>query len=110
MSKKEDKTKDAPHSSPGEPIGRCNHCGHPYHRTGPRHYENCRYWIDSEEYQNCTFVAIEENGPMTLREVAEIMGISHVGVKFIEQRAIEKLTKKAKNNEKFEINIDLLRD
>ena len=92
------------------PIGKCESCGHLYYKSGPCHHESCRYWIPSEKFQNCTFLAIEENGPMTLREVAELVGISHVGVKFIEERALEKIRKKAKNNEKYEINIDLLRD
>lgn len=72
--------------------------------------KECKYYVECEKEKNCTFVAIENHGPMTLREVAEIMGLSHVGVKFIEERALDKIRKKAKNNEKYEINIDLLRD
>lgn len=91
-------------------MNKCESCGHEYGPDGPRHHSDCRYWIESEEYQNCAFMAIDDKGPMTLREVAELLGISHVGVKLVEERALAKIFKKAQNNKKFNINIDLLRD
>lgn len=91
-------------------MKKCESCGHEYKLDGPRHHPDCRYWIDKEEYQNCVFMVIDEKGPMTLREVADIMGMSHVGIKLIEDRVLEKIRKKTKNNEKYYINKDLLKD
>ena len=56
---------------------------------------DCNYWIDYEEDHNCTFIAIEknENSSMTLREVAERMGVSFVRIKQIEDKALKKLSK-----------------
>ena len=61
--------------------------------------KKCRYWVDSEENKNCTFIAIENNGPMTLRQVAKIEKISHVAVKNIQDRALKKLLPKVKKDE-----------
>ena len=32
----------------------------------PKENSDCRYWINYEDDLNCTFVAVEKNGPMTL--------------------------------------------
>lgn len=80
-------------------MRRCKICGHESGPTGPRHHKGCRYWIDSEENQNCTFVAIEKNGPMTLRQIAEIENISHVAVRDIQKRAIKKIILQVKKDE-----------
>lgn len=53
----------------------------------------CEYWIDYEKDLNCTFVCAEKNGPLTLRETAERMGVSYVRVQQIEQRALKKMEK-----------------
>jgi hypothetical protein len=51
----------------------------------------CRLWIDFPDEYNCTLISVYENGPMTLREVAERHGISFARVKQIETKALKKL-------------------
>ena len=63
--------------------------------------KTCRYWVDSEKNQNCTFIAIANNGPMTLRQIAEIEKISHVTVRDTQIRALKKLILKVKKDEYF---------
>jgi hypothetical protein len=53
----------------------------------------CRYWINYKKEQNCSLVSIYLNGSMTLREVAERLGISFARVKQIESQAIDKIKK-----------------
>ena len=55
---------------------------------------DCRNWIDYAAEQNCCLISTYENGPMTLREVADRLGISFARVKQIESRALARL----KNN------------
>jgi len=80
-------------------MKRCKSCGHEYGPTGPRHHKDCRDWIDSEENQNCTFVAIAKNGPMTLRQIAEVENISHVTVRDVQRRAMKKLILQIKKDD-----------
>ena len=49
----------------------------------------CRLWINYQDDLNCTMVAINKHpdGKMTLREVADRLGISFVRVKQIEEKA-----------------------
>ena len=56
----------------------------------------CRYWINYPEDLNCTFVAIEKNGPMTLAEVAKRLGVSLVRISQIEKKTVGKLYKRIK--------------
>ncbi len=60
----------------------------------PTENNDCRHWIDYEEDLNCTFVAIDNHGPMTLREVAKREGISHVRVSQIEEKLLSKMKKR----------------
>jgi len=53
--------------------------------------QECRLWIDYGEEHNCSLIAIYENGPMTLRQVGERLGISFARVKQLEQRALVKM-------------------
>ena len=53
----------------------------------------CRHHIEYPADYNCTLVAVYENGPMTLREVAKRLGISFARVKQIEQKALNKMKK-----------------
>tara|TARA_R100001510_G_C7484388_1_gene94969 strand:+ start:198 stop:518 length:321 start_codon:yes stop_codon:yes gene_type:complete len=53
--------------------------------------EGCRNWIDYEDDYNCTSIAVENNGSMTLREVAERLGVSFVRIKQIEDKVLQKL-------------------
>lgn len=54
-------------------------------------YKECRQWIDFEEDLNCTLIAVYEHGSMTLREVAERLGVSFARVKQIETKALRKI-------------------
>ena len=66
-------------------------------------FEDCRYWIDYEEDLNCSMVAIEKNGAMTLREVSDRVDVSYVRVKQIQDNALAKVKKKISNKEIFKI-------
>ena len=55
--------------------------------------KDCRQWIDYEEDLNCTIVAVNKRGPMTLREVSERLGVSFVRIKQIQDKLVEKLSK-----------------
>jgi len=57
--------------------------------------KDCRLWIDYDPDLNCTLIAAKKNGPMTLREVAERIGVSFVRIKQIEEAALEKLRKRS---------------
>ncbi len=54
----------------------------------------CRQWLDYEDDLNCTLIAVEKHGPMTLREVGERLGISFVRAKQLQDGAIAKLAAK----------------
>jgi DNA-directed RNA polymerase sigma subunit (sigma70/sigma32) len=54
----------------------------------------CRQWLDYEEDLNCTLIAVDKHGPMTLREVGDRLGISFVRVKQLQDTAIAKLAAK----------------
>ena len=60
--------------------------------------KECKHWIDYKKEQNCTLISIYINGPMTLRQVAERMGISYARVKQIESSALNKIRKHIKKN------------
>jgi len=53
--------------------------------------KDCRMWIDYKNELNCTLISIYENGPMTLRQIAERSGISFARVKQIETKALLKM-------------------
>ena len=54
-------------------------------------HQDCRLWIDYEDEYNCSLISVYENGPLTLRQVGERLGISFARVKQIEQKALIKL-------------------
>lgn len=58
--------------------------------TGCPHTD-CRMWIDFKNDFNCTLISIYNNGPMTLRQIAERSGISFARVKQIETKALLKI-------------------
>jgi hypothetical protein len=58
--------------------------------------EDCKYWIDYEDENNCTLVSIFQNGPMTLRQVGERNRLSFARIKQIETRALNKIKKYVK--------------
>ena len=53
--------------------------------------KECKHWIDYGEDLNCTLIAVEKNGEMTLREIGDRMGVSFVRVKQIQDKALKKL-------------------
>ena len=57
----------------------------------PCENKECKYWLDYPNELNCTFVTIERNGCLTLRERADRMGVSFVRIKQIEDRALRRI-------------------
>ena len=57
---------------------------------------DCRMWMDYKEDLNCTLIAVEKYGKMTLREVAKRMGVSFVRIKQIQDKAEKHLAKNRK--------------
>tara|TARA_Y100000592_G_scaffold99255_1_gene174641 strand:+ start:12577 stop:12807 length:231 start_codon:yes stop_codon:yes gene_type:complete len=58
--------------------------------------ENCRYWIDYPEDNNCVLEAVRKHGNLTLDECAKRLKISLVRVSQIEKQALKKLYKRIK--------------
>ena len=57
--------------------------------------KECRLWIDFKEENNCSLISIYENGPMTLRQIGDRIGLSFARVKQIETIALNKMRKNA---------------
>ena len=57
---------------------------------------DCRYWVEHQESLNCCFVAIEKNGEMDLRTIGDIMGVSFVRIKQLQDKAMVKINKALK--------------
>ena len=53
----------------------------------------CRHFIDYPDEYNCVLVTVYEHGNLTLREVAERIGVSFARIKQIETKALAKLKK-----------------
>ena len=66
--------------------------------------KECRYWIDYDDDLNCTFIAIEKHGKMTLREIADSEGLTFARIQQIEKQALKKLAKRSKDLEDFLID------
>ena len=64
--------------------------------------KDCRHWVKYPDDLNCTIVAVNKNGRMTLREVADRMGVSFVRIKQIETKAKEKLNKRILRTRRFD--------
>tara|TARA_Y100000034_G_scaffold28475_1_gene34250 strand:+ start:299 stop:532 length:234 start_codon:yes stop_codon:yes gene_type:complete len=60
--------------------------------------KECRMWLDYGEDLNCTLIAVDKNGPMTLREIAKRENISFVRVKQIQDEATKKMYRLIKNS------------
>ena len=54
-------------------------------------FQDCGHWINFSEDQNCDLISIKKNGPLTLRQVGERLGVSYVRIKQIEDVAIKKI-------------------
>ncbi len=66
--------------------------------TTPCKEKECKHWLDYKKEYNCGLISIYINGPMTLRQIAERMGISYARVKQIETSALKKIRKHIKQN------------
>lgn len=53
--------------------------------------KKCRQWINCKENQNCTLIASKE-GPMSLQEIGDIMGVTRMRICQMEKRIIQKLS------------------
>lgn len=62
-------------------------------------FKDCEHWIKFSEDQNCDLISIKKNGPLTLRQIGERLGVSYVRVKQIEDVALKKI----RNNSTLEI-------
>ena len=67
----------------------------------PCKQNDCRHWIDYKEDMNCLHESIDKHGTMTLREVADRLGVSFVRIKQIEDKAMRKLNKLLQNSTKY---------
>jgi len=56
--------------------------------------EDCRLWINYKEDHNCTLIAIDKHGELSLREVGDRVGVSFVRVKQIEDKLKIKMGKR----------------
>tara|TARA_R110002012_G_C11399500_1_gene585556 strand:+ start:204 stop:434 length:231 start_codon:yes stop_codon:yes gene_type:complete len=54
---------------------------------------NCRHWINYKKDNNCCLISVDKHGRLTLREVAERLGVSYVRIKQIQDKAISKISK-----------------
>ena len=61
--------------------------------------QECRQWIEYEDDLNCTLVAVRKHGRLTLRQVADRLGVSFVRIKQIQDKAVKKLSKKPEYRE-----------
>jgi hypothetical protein len=61
--------------------------------------KECRLYIEYEEDFNCTSIAIQKHGPMTLVEIGRRHGISTVRAKQLVDAALLKLKKTLKTRE-----------
>ena len=59
--------------------------------------KECKLWINYNEDCNCINVAIKKHGRLTLQQVGERMGVSHVRIKQIQDKALKKLKTKVKS-------------
>jgi len=56
----------------------------------------CPLWINFKKDCNCINVSIKKHGNLTLQQVGERMGVSHVRIKQIQDKALKKLKKCSK--------------
>jgi DNA-directed RNA polymerase specialized sigma subunit len=55
-------------------------------------------YLDYEDDLNCTLIAVDKHGAMTLREVAPRLGVSFVRVKQVEDVIMKKMRKKMREH------------
>lgn len=62
----------------------------------PCSQKECRKWMDYSKDLNCCLVSIERHGDLTLVQVGERLGVSHVRIKQIQDKALERIRIKSK--------------
>jgi len=55
--------------------------------------KECRLWIDFPKDLNCTEIAVQKNGEMILKKVAERLHLTASRIKQIESKALIKVSK-----------------
>tara|TARA_Y100000593_G_scaffold57552_1_gene107001 strand:- start:65 stop:352 length:288 start_codon:yes stop_codon:yes gene_type:complete len=63
--------------------------------------EECRHWMNYKKDLNCSLIAVEKHGRMTLREISERMGVSFVRIKQIQDIALRKMNEQGLDFEVF---------
>jgi predicted RNA methylase len=64
-----------------------------YEVACPEENSSCRMWVNYGEDMNCTHISVINNGRMTLREIADRLGVSYVRVCQIESATKRKMYK-----------------
>jgi len=67
------------------------------HTNTPCRQKECRYWLDYEDDLNCTMIAANKHGALTLREIGKRLSLSFVRIKQIQDQALKKLNRKVRN-------------
>ena len=62
-------------------------------RGRPCEVKECRLWIDYSDDLNCTEVAVQKEGHMTLSKIGQRMGLTPSRIKQIENKALDKVSK-----------------
>ena len=52
--------------------------------------KECRYWINYEKSMNCTILA-SKCGPMTLKQIGDIFGVTRMRICQLEKRILKKI-------------------
>ncbi len=60
-------------------------------RGQPCRFSRCRYWLDYAEDLNCSLIAIEKHGEMSLNQIAQRIGVTIPMVFHTERNAMRKL-------------------
>lgn len=56
---------------------------------------DCKHWINFSKENNCSLISINQNGSMTLRQIADRLQLSFARIKQIESKALSKIKKHA---------------
>jgi polyhydroxyalkanoate synthesis regulator phasin len=59
--------------------------------------EEDRYFVNSEEHNNCCLCLVDDKGPLTQEEIGKYLGYTKMRICQIEKRAVEKLQKRIHN-------------
>ena len=59
----------------------------------PCQIKECRLWIDFSEDLNCTEIAVDKEGEMVLRKIAERLHLTSPRIQQIERKALAQVSK-----------------